>query len=128
MSELNPVYFFAGNRCRAPNALANISTEVLLQIRNDLPADAVAERRQILVRSIFAEFQPTLANVIVDFTSPDSEERAHDCKIDIFNAAFRNFSDRAKTGRSGTTKQVNQKSFDQIVGVMGEENCATTPA
>src|SRR5260370_16266825 len=35
----DPVFFFAANRCRAPDALANISPEVLLQIRNDSPTN-----------------------------------------------------------------------------------------
>ena len=125
---LDPVFFFGDNHCRAPNALANVSSEVLLQIRNDSPADTIAERRQIFVRCVFAKFQSMLANIIVDFVPPDSKKRANNCKIGILNPAFRKFSNRAKTGRSGTTKQVDQKSFDQIVGVMCEKNGATSVA
>ncbi len=118
----DPVFFFGRNRRRAPNALANISAEVLLQKGDDPPPDPVAQRRQVFVRRVFAKFQPMLANVIVDFVPPDSKQGANDCKIDLFNPAFRNFSDPAETSRSGTTKQVDQKSFDQIVGVVAEKN------
>jgi len=124
---LDPVFFFGSDRRGTPDSPANVSSEILLQIRNDPPANPIAKRRQIFVRRVFAEFQSMLANIIVDFTPPDSKKRPNDCKIDIFNPAFRNFSDRAKTGRSGTAKQVYQKSFDQIVGVMPEKNvlCVT---
>jgi len=122
----DPAFFFGRNRRRAPNALANISAKVFLQKGDNSPPNPVAQRRQIFVRRVFAKFQPMLADVIVDFAPPDSKQGANDCKIDIFNQAFRNFADRAQAGRPGTTEQVDQKSFDQIVGVMAEKNNSRT--
>ena len=46
---LNPVFLFGRNHRRAPDALANVSPKILLQIRDDSTANPIAERRQILV-------------------------------------------------------------------------------
>ena len=63
-----------------------------------------------------------LANVAVDFSTPNSKKRANNCKIVTFNPAFGNFPDRAQTGLARAAKQVDQKSFDKVVGVMSEKN------
>src|SRR5207244_8981076 len=100
------------NHRRAPNTMANIPAECFFQIRNDPPANLVAQRRQIFVRRVLAEFQPMLANVAVDFSAPNSKKRANNCKIVTFNPAFRNFPDRAKTSRARASKQTNNEPSD----------------
>src|SRR5438552_18705959 len=124
---LDPVFFFGRNYGRAPNTLANIPAKCLFQIRKNPPANPIAQRRQILVRSVLAEFQPMLANVAVNFSAPNSKKGPNNCKIDILNAAFRNFPHRAKTGPARAAKQVDQKSFDKVVGVMREKNGLGAP-
>ena len=41
-------------------------------------SNAVAQRGEILVRSILAKSQPVLADVIVDFFAPDVKKRSRD--------------------------------------------------
>src|SRR5438477_1770208 len=61
-------------------------------------------------------------DVLVNLTTPHAKKWAHDGKIDIVHASSRNFPHCAKPGCARTAKQVNQKSFNQIVGVMAKKN------
>src|SRR5438067_7603544 len=85
-------------------------------------SNAVAQRDEILIRSILAKSQPVLADIIVDFFAPDAKERSHDRQVDAVDSPCRNFPHRSKPGATGATKQVNQKGFYQIVGVMCDED------
>src|SRR5436853_7591848 len=61
-------------------------------------------------------------DVLVNLMTPHAKKWAHDGKIDTVHASFRNVPHCAKPGCARTAKQVNQKSFDQIVGVMAKKN------
>ena len=68
---VDPVLFIGGDSRGSPNILTNIAAECFLQIRNDAMPDAVAQRREIFVGRVFAEFEPVGANIYVDFAAPD---------------------------------------------------------
>src|SRR4029077_21122657 len=119
----DPFFFIRNNHSCSPNILADVAAEHFLQVRNDPMSNAVAQRCEIFVRSILAKFQPVLADVIVDLFAPDAKKRAHDRQVDAVDSSCRNFPHRRKAGAAGATKQIDQKRFDQIVGVMRDEDC-----
>src|SRR5262245_56428431 len=85
-------------------------------------SNAVTQRGEIFVRSILAESQPVLADVILDLAAPHPEQRPYDRQVDTINSPCRNFPHRTQAGAAGSTKQIDQKSFDQIVSVVRDED------
>src|SRR4029077_10539288 len=111
---LDPFLFIRSNHSCSPNVLADVAAKRFLQIRNDSMSNAVAQRREILVRSILTKSQPVLADVIVDLFAPDVKKRPHDRQVDAVDSPCENFPHRSKAGAAGAAKQINQKGFDQI--------------
>src|SRR2546423_8512742 len=117
--------FFARDGGGAPNVLANVAAKRFFQIWNDAVPDAITQRSEILVRSVFAEFHSMRANVFVDLVAPDAEKRTDNHKIDTVNSARRNVAHGAESGGSRAAEQIEQESFDEIIGVMSKEDGAT---
>ncbi len=84
--------------------------------------DAIAKRIEIFVRCVLAKFDLMLAHINVDFFAPDAEERPHNGKIDIVDAAGCNLAHSAQACRPCAAKEIDQKGFDQVIGMMREEN------
>jgi len=63
-----------------------------------------------------------LANIFVDVGAPEAKKRADDGKIDIGNLAHCYSAHGAQARGSRAAKQIDQKCFDQIVGVMAQKN------
>ena len=61
-----------------------------------------------------------LSDIFVDFVPPDSEERTHNRKIDITNAAFGNLAHSGETGGASATEEIDEESFDEVIRVVGE--------
>ena len=54
--------------------------------------DAVAQRREIFVGRVFAEFEPVGANICVDFAAPECEQGTNNRKIDSTDMSRGNFA------------------------------------
>src|SRR5207249_4513427 len=116
------MFFFAGDCSSPPNGRTNVSAKDFLQIRDDAMPNAVAERIKILVRCVLAKFDPMFAHINVDLFAPDTEKRPHNDKIDIVDPARCNLPHPAQACSSRAAKEIDQKSFDEVVGVMPKKD------
>ena len=67
---INPVLFFGCDRCCAPDAWTNFSTERFLQIRNNAAPQPIAQRTEIFIGGVFAKFQRVFAHIDIDLITP----------------------------------------------------------
>src|SRR5262245_46113419 len=84
--------------------------------------DAVSQRGEIFVCRILTKFQLVCPDVIVDFFAPKAKERPDDRQLDVVDPPRRNFAHCGKTCVAGATEQIDQKSLNQIVSVMRNED------
>ena len=87
---------------------------------------AVAHRIKLGVGSVLAEFQAMPPGIFVDLLTPCAEHRSDDLQIGSADPACRRLAHCAKTGRSGAAQQIQEKRFDQIVGMMPDKDCVAT--
>ena len=78
----------------------------------------VAEGSQTGVRSVVTKFEVMLREVSVDLLAGGAQERADDRELHAIASTRRNLPDAAQPGRSRAAKEIEQKCFDQIVGMM----------
>jgi len=62
---------------------------------------------------------------LIDFLAPDSKQRPNDLELGSRDATRTGLAHSAKAGRPGAAKQIHQKSFHEVIGVMAEKNRAT---
>src|SRR4029077_11007455 len=95
------IFFLRQDHGGSPNVSSQISAEDFFQVRNNATTHSVPRRAEILVRSVFAEFQPAFADVMVDLVTPNTEQRSHNRKIDMVDSARRELAHRGQAGRAG---------------------------
>ena len=66
--------------------------------------DAIAQRREIAIGSVFAKFQMIGFDIPIDLLAPDAEKRTSDRELDIVNAPRGNLAHSSKPGRPGAAK------------------------
>ena len=62
------------------------------------------------------------ADIVVDFTAPDSEKWPDNSKFDIADSARCNIANRRQATHSRTPKKIDQKRLDDVVGMMTQKN------
>src|SRR6185295_2812571 len=95
---------------------------VLLQIRNDPSPNPIPQRRQVLVGSVFAKLEPVRANVSINVRAPNVEQGTNHAQIRLFKVERGCFTHGGQSRASGAAEKIDQKCFDQVVGVMRNEN------
>src|SRR6476619_4241622 len=68
------------------------------------------------------------ANIKINLLAPDAKEWTHDRELDFVDRTDGDFTHTGVTAHSRTAKEIDQKSFGQIVCVMAEKNCSATLA
>jgi hypothetical protein len=91
-------------------------------------ANPVPKRTEHFVRRVFAIFQAMGFEVGVNLVPGRSQKRTHDGQVNAIHVTRCNLPHASEPGRSRAPKQIEEKCFDEVSGVMAEKNCGATPA
>src|SRR6187399_3295993 len=84
--------------------------------------DTITKRAEFRVRLIFAEWNLIGCDVLVDLVPPNREQRTNNRERRFADLMGGNLTQRRQASCACTAKKINEKSLDQVVGVMGEKN------
>jgi hypothetical protein len=126
--SLDPISLIDGDERGSPDSHAHLPAHLPLDVGNHAAAHSIANGTKVFVGRILAKFDLVGLYICVDLVAPNPEQRPDDLEFRSRDSSRGYVTHSPKTRGTGAAKQVHQKSFHEIIGVMTQEKRVAAPA